>query len=235
MPCIPTHLHLGRKIVKKNNKLDKDYFLSGTIYPDFYYFLKTKNNLSNFLHEKDNYNQIGIDFGYKLIEDSKDIKEISFSLGFLFHFLLDKKVHNYLRQKSYLKNYNHTVIENYLSLEHKRKIPFLKAPKRLLIKVFKNYQKEVNLNFLKKSIFWLKVKTLSWAIHRKYKKKKNDFLVNRVLNYGYSYEDIKERKKIIDPLNVYKEDFKKIKKEMFKIEKEIDKIVKQTLKKHYKV
>jgi hypothetical protein len=233
MPSISTHLYIGQKVLDNNNKLDKNYFLSGSIFPDIYYFFKKENNVSDYWHEKDDKNKIGVDFGYKLIKNSNNIKELSFSLGFLSHFLVDKKVHNYLRENNMLKNYKHQIIENFLSIEHNTKIPFLRYPKSLLLKSFKNqksYKKQIDFNFCKKTLFLLKIKIVNWAIYEKYKKKKNNFVLNLLLNIIYSDFPKKYRQKVIFPdYSIKQKHLKEIKKKITSSEKEINKVIKKEI------
>lgn len=230
MPSISTHIYVGKNILKNNKQLNKNYFLSGYIFPDIYYFFKKENNVSDYWHETDDLNNIGIDFGYKVIKFSKNNKELSFSLGFLSHFLVDKKVHAYLRKNYLLNNYKHQVIENFLGVEDRVSFPFLRYPKNLLEKSFtenKNYRKQININFFRKVLFFLKINIVDILVYQKYKKKKNNFLINFLL-LNIVYNDIlkKDREKIIQPsLFIKKKYLKEVNKIILKSEKDIKKLI----------
>jgi len=247
MPNITAHISVIKSIYYKNNlnkkKINLEYLCYGAMFPDFYYFVPIKSklilgkNLSNFWHDDNDNGKTGINFSKHLISFAKTKEELSFAYGFLSHFILDKYVHTYLRKHNCLKTIEHLVIEHFLDLNYKTKIPTLKYPKQLFKKVFKekyplNYYQfklQLDINHYKKWLYKMYNLILRWIVRKKYKNEKNTQKImfwDLALRLGYAQplkkNGFKHIKKLIYPdYNLKKEHIPNLKIEIEKAKKEI--------------
>jgi len=156
MPISQTHVYFLKEIYDSKkykhllNKLDLNSLYLGSVFPDMYYVsFNSKNNAGLFLHE---YNR-GIYFGYKLLNHSKNIREVSFSIGFLSHFILDSYIHGYLHSVNLFFSEYHIVLEIYLNsvvnkMKYKHKFKSYLIPNNLLNSVFKKYHEKEHSKFV---------------------------------------------------------------------------------------
>jgi len=153
MPSILTHLNFIDEEHKSNanlKKLDLGLMKLGSIFPDIdYYVPKRKIKMLHFMHH--NY-QLGIDFSKELLNNAKTKEEVSFAIGFLSHFIIDKEVHLYLETET--NPQEHLLIEFFIDSRYAfEKYPTGKFPKdlfrRTIITKHKNYIKDL------KKINWI--------------------------------------------------------------------------------
>lgn len=198
MASILTHIALIKEIKNKYPKLftkkDLNYLMSGSVYPDLFYFTQIKDynkypNLSHFLHQDNN----GLDFGEKLLINAKTKKEICFAIGFISHFLLDRNIHNYFHKKNIYYSIEHSICECYLDAEfEKSKIIIPYFPKKLLKNIIKEYDKkntkkylsQINANKTKLLFFKLANQVINKIVNQKYRvisKKKTKISIQNML------------------------------------------------------
>jgi len=150
MPSLYTHINFITQEAKANPKLkdlDLELMKLGSIIPDIIYYvpgLKIKI-FSNMHHNYD----LAITFGKALLKNSKTKKEISFSIGFLSHVILDKEVHTYLKHTKNINWGGHFVNElsidsNYLDFLFPRASFQKKLFTKTLNSKFKNYSSDKN-------------------------------------------------------------------------------------------
>lgn len=242
-----THLSFLKEVInihpKYFEKINKKALFYGAVYPDMFYadvFFK-KNNFSKQIHKTNSKDVLKL--GSRMLKLSKNNFEKSFSLGFISHFILDNRVHNYLKKiKSYNKS-EHLSLEFYLHLNvlDTEKIVIYKTPKRLLKKVFIDLRKKESLKvvpgFLKKELFLFVCNYLIKETCDVYysKKKKNNFFKKIFLkvcfyptikSYGYNIHDLfnpnynllkKYIPDLIKEYNLAKEEFSIFLKKKYKL------------------
>lgn len=199
MAGLLTHTNFIKEIQDKYpelfSKKDLYYLISGAIFPDFFYFTHIKDyrkypNFSYFLHKKNN----GLKYAKALLKKAKTKEELYFAIGFYSHFILDKRIHIYLKHKNISKNINHQICECYLDAEFKRSkiiIPYF--PKKLLKEIIKEFNEvnskkfisQINLKNKSKSVsFKLSNQVFNRIVNQKYRvisKKKTDTKLKKIV------------------------------------------------------
>ncbi|MDD3178358.1 MAG: zinc dependent phospholipase C family protein [Candidatus ainarchaeum sp.] len=235
MPNISTHAKIIKEVYSKNKKFNLDYLVSGSIFPDYYYFLKYQkyNDPTNLLHSK-----LAKRYSEKLIKSAKNKKELSFAIGVYSHIIVDQKVHAYLRKNKLEKNINHLVIEHFLEIKQHtpvNKILICKnLIKRTIPKKYYIHLKKINLfNSIK---FILFNKTIFFLIKQKYinkKRSKKKSIWNLILRIGYKRPlkrvEFTDIEKIVNPNFKLKKHIKNIEKEINLSKKEIIKKIKELI------
>jgi hypothetical protein len=206
-----THISFLKEIIEKHpkyfKKINKKAMFYGSVYPDMFYadiFFK-KNNFSKQIHKTNSKEVIKI--GLKMLKLSKNNFEKSFSLGFISHFILDNRIHNYLEKIKLYNRAEHLSLEFYLQLYvlNTEKIIIYKTPKKLLKKVFNELSLresiKVTPGFLKKELFLFVCNYLIKETYQVYysKTKKNNIFKKLFLkicfyptikSYGYKVYDL---------------------------------------------
>lgn len=199
MASLLTHTNFIKEIQSKYSNLftkkDIFYLISGATFPDLFYFTHLRDykkhpNFSNFLHKKNN----GLKYAKALLKKAKNKKEIYFAIGFYSHFILDKRIHNYLKNKKILKNINHQICECYLDAEfEKSKIVIPYYPKKLIKEIIKEFNEEnhkkyiaqINMRNKSKSLFFkISNQVVNKLVNQKYRiisKKKTDTKLKKIL------------------------------------------------------
>ncbi len=165
-----THIALVKELAMENPKLfsknDCKYLIQGAIYPDIYYIteLKTitiKPNFSKFIHEMEE-SICGDNFGRHMLKDAKNRQERLFAIGFISHFFLDKRIHDYLRKKNIYSGLSHTVCEYYLDIKFpSQNVPSPRFPHKLIKntlqkqypKYYEIYKKKIAVSTRKQVFF----------------------------------------------------------------------------------
>ncbi|NCP72345.1 zinc dependent phospholipase C family protein [archaeon] len=192
-----THVIFLKEIIELHPNLLKNYnkksLYYGAVYPDIFYIrlLKTRPNFSLYLHENKNI----IKIGEELYNNSSNISERSFSIGFLSHFFLDKRIHGYLEKIGFIDGPEHLSLEFYLYmfLDKKTKVSVSKNPNKLLKKIFKFYFNKQNYFFIpniliKRLFLFVCNYIIKETIDIKYKKiKKGNFFKNNLLKISYYF------------------------------------------------
>ncbi len=150
MPSLYTHINFIVQEAKNNPKLkslDLKLMKLGSITPDIIYYVPgLKVKLFAYMHH--NYD-LAISFGKALLKNSKTKEEISFSIGFLSHVILDKEVHSYLEHTKNITWEDHFVNElsidaNYLEFLFPHSSFQKKLFSRTINSKFKNYSTDKN-------------------------------------------------------------------------------------------
>jgi len=196
MPELQTHIALVKELVKENPKLfttkDLKYLIQGAIFPDIYYItgmrtLATKPNFSKFIHETEEENY---GLGKLMLQNAKIRPEKLFAIGFISHFILDKRIHNYLKKIGYYKDMRHMASEYYLDTKFPDlHIPIPRFPLKLIKtnfekyypKDYKTYKNEISVS-IKGLLFHDFV---------------NRFIVDKIINKRYRKEHYSTRLSIL--------------------------------------
>ena len=182
MASLLTHTNLVKEIKDKYPKLftkkDLSYLISGATFPDLFYFTHIRDytkhpNFSNFLHKKNN----GLKYAKELLKKAETKKDICFAIGFYSHFLLDKKIHSYLKKRKINKHISHQICECYLDAEfEKSKIIIPYYPKKMLKQIIKEFNEEHAKKYINQ-INMNKTKTFSFKISNQ--------VINKIVNQKY--------------------------------------------------
>jgi len=224
MPSLFTHINFIEQEIKEDpnlEKLDAPSLKLGSIFPDIISydpFLKIK--LFSYMHY--NYD-LAISFGKELLRNSRNIKEVSFSIGFLSHAILDKEVHAYLEHTKGIDYKDHFISEMYLDAKYKTSnYPKASFPNELfkitIQKKFKNYSCDINR--LKKYHLW--IYNISFNAHKSFiiKNFKQNSKENKNKLFSFIFENQKYHgQKIKNILKNTKVNQEIIKKIIEKIEK----------------
>jgi len=169
--------------VINSEKLDRNYLLSGAIFPDMGMYVtydKNRDDFTSFIHEEMPKSNKGLKLGLELIKNAKTKEELSFALGVYSHFVLDKNVHTFIYSKKF-DGVKHLWLEFYKAhddLEYD--VNAIKFPKAFFIKTFaKVFAKEKKLNKYLKQI-----KSINWIDLLQYNLESNWF-VRRVIRRRY--------------------------------------------------
>ena len=249
MPISQTHVYFLKKIYNSKkykyllDKLDINSLYLGAVFPDMYYVsFSSKNNAGLFLHE---YNR-GINFGYRLLNHSKNIREASFSIGFLSHFILDSYIHGYLHKENLFFSEYHIVLEIYLNsavnkTKYIHRFKSYLIPNRLLNSVFKKYHEKehdkfVFSRFIGKYMLWFMLfvqYNIYYFVYKKIYSSKHNFCSKvlckiicglEFLRYKYNVKNfINPSKRIINNhLEIMVKLYSKAQKEFIEILKKLD-------------
>lgn len=191
MPALLAHMNLVKDLVKENPKIfssaDLKYLVQGATFPDIYYITELKSivkkpNLSKFIHEND----IDYSFAKTLLKKSKNKPERLFAIGLLSHLILDKRVHDYLKEKGIYTDIKHMVSEYYLETKFQNsKIPTPRLPLKLIKEGLKEqYPKDYNIY---KTRIKLSIKSVLFYEFA------NTFIIKKIINGRYRTENNKTR------------------------------------------
>lgn len=190
----------------------------GSVYPDMFYADITfrEVNFSRYIHTK-SFKEI-IDISKRLLNNSKTNYEKSFSLGFISHFFLDFKIHQYLEKIKYHNRVEHLSFEFYLDkyVLNTKKVVISKTPVKLLKKVFGNgrvNEKKVNFipSFFKKKLFLFVCNyLLNETNNIYYLKNKKSNIFKKAFLFICFFPTLKSYK--YDALKLFKPDFNLMKK-----------------------
>ena len=235
MPNISTHAKIIKEIHSENKKLNLNYLISGSIFPDYYYFLKSQkyDDPTDLLHSI-----LAKKYCEKMIKNAKNKKELSFAIGVYSHVIVDQKVHAYLRKNKLEKNINHLVIEHFLEIKHHTQVNKIRVCKNLIKRtISKKYYKHLkNINLFNSIKFILFNKAIYFLIKQKYtnkKRSKRKSIWNLILRVGYKRPlkrvEFTNIEKIIYPDFTLKKHIKNIEKEINLSKKEIKKKIKELI------
>jgi hypothetical protein len=204
MASIYTHAYFIKNIIEKEDlHLNLKWAISGAIMADLDLLsspTKKKHILHKFWHKDDVKKGIGIKFANKLLKESKNLKEKSFAIGFLSHFVLDKNVHKYLKDSSFLK---HIQIEYYLERIFADNKLYFYFPKKRILEVYNKYfleENESSRSIYKKikkinRITILKFKITVYFIKKLVKSKYRSNKKNKILlNFIFTIASFKNKK-----------------------------------------
>ncbi len=133
-----THLKFVEPLI---SKLDKNYLLSGTVFPDIGLYVNFSNkkhqkDFTHFFHYPEPESKIGLEFGRALIAKAKTKEELSFAIGFYSHFCLDKAVHTYIMGNSLTLD-EHIILEFFRAyIDFEKRVKRLYFPKKFVASVF---------------------------------------------------------------------------------------------------
>jgi len=158
-----THIHFVKEEYYKHpnlfKKIDLPHAYFGSILADVYYvklFGRKKANFGVALHTND----FGLAVAKKLFEEAHNVRERSFAIGFVSHFILDKHIHGHLLKIGMFNRIEHMVLEFFLEAEVSRernnmkirrypKALFQRTLKRDFPKTYKKYKDELHVYFPK--------------------------------------------------------------------------------------
>jgi hypothetical protein len=253
MPRSQAHMEIiedyfnNKKFASK--KIDLTYFKSGCLLPDiFYYYRPTAignkiKHLSKLWHspadEDIKEDDFGLEFGELLCKLAETKTEKSFALGFLSHFMLDKKIHDYFDNEN-MGVEEHIIAEYFLDNHFMNyKIPKLVFPKEFILRVFEKeyprlhtlYKSQIE-GINKYSLFRFKVanKIINILIKKKYNLSSSK-ANKRFIDYLYNIIIAKDFKRLgIDSKNIINPDYSITKKHIPQLIKKVN-AVKRELKK----